>query len=70
MPLYGMNLSQVRRERLLSLQEWLPIFKDMILSLETLHTAGWVHNDVKPDNFLLRETISARKLASQIKRAK
>ena len=33
-----------------------PVFNDMLQSLEPLHTAGYCHNDIKPDNILVANT--------------
>ena len=52
----GRNLKQELRERPDSLAFNLPeILKRCGQGLDHLHTKGWVHCDVKPDNFLVRD---------------
>lgn len=52
-----LNIKQVMRDRgHESIQaDYVKIIKQAITALQHLHEAGWVHCDVKPDNFLLNE---------------
>ena len=51
----GRNLKQELRENAESLAYYLPeILKSCAAGLHHLHTKGWVHCDIKPDNYLIR----------------
>jgi len=58
MPLYGPSLNSLRNQlqtRYFSLSTATRIARKMLIILETLHEAGFVHCDVKPSNFLLQQ---------------
>ena len=51
----GRNLKQELRENADSLAFYAPeILKQCAAALHHLHTKGWVHCDIKPDNYLVR----------------
>jgi len=57
MPYYGENLlSKVRREGGLPLMEILFILRDAALGLHHMHSHGWLHRDVKPENIFMSKT--------------
>lgn len=51
-----LNLKQaIRQERDRLLANFSPIIEQCAAGLNHLHEKGWVHSDIKPDNFLLNE---------------
>ena len=57
MPYYGENLlTKLRREGGLPLMDILFILRDAARGLQHMHTHGWLHRDVKPENIFMSTT--------------
>ena len=53
MPHYGETIDTLCQQRDLSVSEILSIGTQLLTALEDTHKAGYVHNDIKPDNIVV-----------------
>ncbi|EDV20287.1 uncharacterized protein TRIADDRAFT_32197 [Trichoplax adhaerens] len=64
MSLQGKNLGELRREvpsGTLTIETILRITRQIILSIKTVHKAGFLHRDIKPSNFTIGNTPETKK---------
>ncbi len=57
MPLYGLDLKEVKRREILTEETSMLLLIEMIWSLQAFHLSGYTHQDLKPANFLLRKEL-------------
>jgi casein kinase 1 len=53
LPLLGPSLKKIRENKILTMKTIMKIGYQIVERIETLHRAGLMHRDIKPDNFLL-----------------